>query len=576
MERMEREYSMMPSSPTRRVAFTGGVSNPVRQESSSRARSKTYDVTSVSSDHSGFDGMDSEEYMKWGRSEGRSSTCRSSTWHPSTQQTWMLVGQRHEVDERREAMTQGKALFLRVLAQRSEGVWRTRTTARTEEARIIEDGVRRELVAQQQALSSTSAFWAKRKSDDESYLQRLQESRTPREKQLPEAFVRQEVEWVEGVRKALRQSSAWAEQLPKLIDAHNKASGEILAVVDDVRALWNEAENRVAQTRAEVWPRGAEHPDAEGDMDAMPCLWLAVRNYLEACEGLSAVQSKHLARLKNEERRMARLGAWVEMSLDADGEEAQDEPLDWVAPDLDSSACALGSLMRAKKNSIDGSPVRSMRLTGLARQRLHSRTTTLGDGGDMEDLDEAEDNWSDESSDESSDGEGAPNLARDLSPLVVHEQDVKMRRNTDDGESWVSARVLMSVDLWLYVLTLDKEPKREPKAKCLPSRKARTRSSIMGCGAGRQGFLTSRPDEAIPLVTKCKRPVAQIVDGAMIQLDYRPQQLRGFFENLSGMLFGTPSEAAESLWLRCADEVACAELFSALELVNELYPADVD
>mmetsp|Transcript_30115 Transcript_30115/g.76054 ORF Transcript_30115/g.76054 Transcript_30115/m.76054 type:complete len:502 (+) Transcript_30115:181-1686(+) len=434
--------------------------------------------------------------------------------------TWLLVGRRHSVDERRDAMEQGKALFLRVLATRADGVWRARTAARADELQALEDDIQTQLSQQAQSLKVSRDFWAERYDSDRAYLGRLESSTLAAKKSaLPHSQVRQQAEWRTVIERAAEQAEGWARRLPELVASHEDAAAEVRKAVARAVGESGEASKLVRAAREEVWPAAAPmstkallapgtHAPDQGPEGA--CLWLTVRRYLAACDRLQSSQIVALARLHRAKRRVAELGQWVNETLGRG-----------LGGDLTVSLpCSPSSPLQ----HIGGSP---------AEQEEEEK----------QEAEEEEEEESSEHSDESSDAEGL-DMSMDLSALIVHEQHVELCTSSgEECDSWATARLLLSVDLWLHVWTAD-----------MPSE--------------------SVPMTSIPLARTCLRPVAErsTTDHRVLYFVFRPPTAPGLFTSLSTLLRRGQDSVPQELRLRCGDLASSDELLAALELVEKLYP----
>lgn len=411
---------------------------------------------------------------------------------------WLLVGRRHSVDERRDAMEQGKALFLRSLAERADGVWRTRTAARADDLQALEESVHAQLARQACALQATRDFWAERHSCDHAYLGRLESCASAASSvAMPANQARQESEWRASIQRVAEESATWANQLPDLVASHAKAAGQVRRAVAAAMSETREASKFVRAARRDVWlvtPAAMAHLPGSHTPDngpEGPCLWQTVMRYLAACDGLQTSQTLALSRLGREEQRALALGEWVDRVLGA-----KDSP----------AALSPTSLL----NSIPEQ-------ANFGSRELLCRSAG-GNGGDLD-------------------------MSVDLSALIVHEQQVDIRRVEGERDVWVPARILMSVDLWLHIWTSD-----------MPS--------------------LSPPLDSIPLARACLRPVAEVTtdNPYVLRFLFRPPAAPSFLQKVGNLLWRVHMTKPGTLWLRCENTAATGELLSALELVERLYP----
>mmetsp|Transcript_35694 Transcript_35694/g.70653 ORF Transcript_35694/g.70653 Transcript_35694/m.70653 type:complete len:543 (+) Transcript_35694:89-1717(+) len=460
--------------------------------------------------------------------------CRGNP-NPST---WLLVGRRHSVDERRDAMEQSKLLFLRSLGAKADGVWRGHTAARAEELQASEDRIHDQLQRQAQALRSAYAFWAQRHASDSEYLARLEACASTLGNQcssnvgrngteLLRGQAQQETWWRQGIQNAAEDSAAWMEQLPRLIDSHDRAAGEVRKAVARASAEAQAACSLVRAAKAQVWP-----PAAAGAMDKLPgahgsdigpdsgCLWLATRSYLAACGGMQAAQTAALCRARREEQTVSHLGQWVDAALDCSSAGGRWQlPLTTVpAPSRESA-----------KAEAPESPTQP-------EEESHEQAESCC--------------WGSESCNEtetSDDDDDRPlDLSTDISALVVHEQEVDVQSGAQlDPTAWVPSQLLLSLDLWLHVWT--------PRALA----------------------TDSGPGRSIALPRDCLRPVAERVadQSNILRLLERPRIISTrLFDRLAGWLQAPDGKACGDLWIRCANEKDCNGLLGALELVERMYP----
>lgn len=432
--------------------------------------------------------------------------------------SWLLVGRRHSVDERRDALEQGKALFLRVLAARADGPWRARTAACADEIQAMVEHVRDQLEQQEHSLREARDFWAERHNADRAYLERLQASASAVNRgALPPSQACWAMDWRLGVQRTTDNSAAWAEQLPHLIERHEQAAAEVRRAVARASGDAESASALVRAARAAVWPvaaravgqpRGGSHSADSGPDGA--CLWQAVRQYLTACDGLHGAQRATLARLRREERRLVSLGRWVEDVLG-----------------------------RASSDSVASLPLSVPQLAPGSKAR--SEFEEEREEQEQEREQEQEEGYC---TSEGTEEEEVLDLSMDVSALVIHEQNVEVCRDAlAEGSTWDPSHLLLSVDLWLHMWTPADLPHE------------------------------SAPTESLALAQTCLRPVAiRSDDPRVLRLMPRPQRLPGLLERLGGRLWAAPESAPCGLTIRCCDAAACEELLGALELVEKLYP----
>lgn len=463
--------------------------------------------------------------------------CRGNP-NPST---WLLIGRRHSVDERRDAMEQGKLLFLRGLGAKADGVWRGHIAARAEELQASEDRIHEQLHRQAQALRSAYAFWAERHASDSEYLARLEACASTlgsncssnvgqKGTELLKGQAQQETRWRQGIQSAAEDSAAWMEQLPRLIDSHDRAAGEVRKAVARASAEAQAACSLVRAAKAQVWP-----PTAAGAMDKPPgahgsdvgpdngCLWQATRSYLASCGGMQAAQTAALCRARREEQTVSHLGQWVDTALDR------------------SAAGGRWQLPLTVAPTVPAIPVESTKVEApepptQQEERRHEETESCCWGS--ESCSEAE--TSDDDDDRPLD------LSTDISALVVHEQEVDVQSGAQlDPTAWVPSQLLLSVDLWLHIWT--------PRALA----------------------ADSGPGRSIALPRECLRPVAERVADQpnVLRLVERPRIISTrLVDRLAGWLQAPDGRPCGDLWIRCANERECSGLLGALELVERMYP----
>eukprot|EP00929_Paragymnodinium_shiwhaense_P058184 TRINITY_DN29136_c0_g1_i1.p1 TRINITY_DN29136_c0_g1~~TRINITY_DN29136_c0_g1_i1.p1 ORF type:complete len:546 (-),score=134.55 TRINITY_DN29136_c0_g1_i1:114-1751(-) len=367
----------------------------------------------------------------------------------ATSSSWLLVGRRHSVDERRDSIDQTKVQFLRKLAARTDGIRRSTTTACCEALQHMEERIEAQISEQTSALERTGKFWADRHAADLAYLAKLQSSQisssdassaagaTP----LPKNQADREQLWLEETRKAAERSWAWAKELPVLIDSHRAAASQVRRAtrlaLQDVEA----ASKAVRQAQSALRPsntavQAAKMPGTHSE-DGGPegsCLWLVACRRIAAEEDLQRAQRAALARLKREEKRLACVRDWVDAVLDRES---------------------------GSGSSLDEPPVPS--LPELVPEQSPEQAPE--DDGTS-------------SRDEESDLDDTPRSASDTEALIICRHDVELC--SGDDASWTPAHILLSVDLWLHIWTPPQLAKAAPAS----------------------------PSRSIPLARACRRPVA--------------------------------------------------------------------
>lgn len=234
--------------------------------------------------------------------------------------SWLLVGRRHSVDDRREAIERGKDLFLGVLQQAVEGSWRERVIIQTKDLKSLHEQLVSGMEAQVATMEAARRWWAERHAADVGYLARLTECGAPPSPEVAheESF---ETDWIAKVRKVCERSEALSAQFPKLTASHSAAIANIHRVVERVADDVAKAQSAEGASQRTVWPQahslavqlpGTHTPDFG---PTGPCTWLAVRRYITACDALEGALIAGLAQLRRAERRLAHLGDWVSTVL---------------------------------------------------------------------------------------------------------------------------------------------------------------------------------------------------------------------------------------------------------------------
>lgn len=427
-------------------------------------------------------------------------------------EAWLLVGRRHSVDERREAMDQGKTAFLRLLAERADGTWRAQTAARAASLQGIEDRVTAQLASQSKALEASRIFWTERQAADKAYLGRLDSCHSSSSMTfMPGDQAREERAWRTSMEQTAEESDSWAQRLPGLITRHESVAGQIRQSITRAVGDSDEASKAVRTAKSDVWPvtaaPGAQLPGTHAS-DMGPegaCIWRAVKRYLAACDWLQSSQEVALARVQREEERSVRLGEWVD------------------------------KVLNNGRKSPTVSPALSDEVPGDTPKECGARPgppflRRLGDKSESDS----------DSEDSSTEGLGA---SLDLSALVVHEQSVEMRHSEEDGVPWQSARMLLSVDLWLHVWT----------------------SEVPANGDATASY---------PLPSACWRPVAEVSseDSRVLRFHFRTPSTPSLLEGLARRLRREADPPPRSLCLRCETSNMAKELLQVFELVEKLYP----
>lgn len=423
--------------------------------------------------------------------------------------SWLLVGRRHSVDERRDGMQQAKAKFLRVLAERADGVWRSRTAARAAELHTLEEKVNAQLTRQAQLLQASLNFWQNRHAADQAYLARLELCVSGGKEPLPGTQACHEAQWRSCIQQAEGSSAMWAADMPLRIEDHRQIEVEVRRAI--ARAIGDaEAAGRlVLAARGAVWPvtspawRSKALPPGSHSVDVGPegmCLWQAVRNYLAACDSLQEAQHSALARVYREQRRIVALGEWVDEVLNRGSE--------------------------------------SSRIPASSMSASRGHHAGAGDGEQTDRLRAGSDS-------DSSDDDALLDMSMDISALVVHAQDVDVRYSMDQGCAWAPSRLLVSVDLWLHVWGPAASPQEGTPSHSIPLARACLRPV-----AERHG------DEA-----------------GVLRLRFRPAEPAGILTRLSRFVWDSERGVPPTtMFIRCAHDEAAADLLGALELVEKLYP----
>mmetsp|Transcript_78057 Transcript_78057/g.135358 ORF Transcript_78057/g.135358 Transcript_78057/m.135358 type:complete len:511 (+) Transcript_78057:88-1620(+) len=447
---------------------------------------------------------------------------RHNSFTSGSSSSWLLVGRRHSVDDRRDALEQGKTLFLHSLAEKADGLWRTSTATRAEQMQQAEEQAENKLTAQAQSLKAASDFWAERHTSDKAYLERLEAcaNASSGASALPPQQAQAEAEWRLNMQSKAEYSGSWAKKLPDLIESHEKSAAEIRRAIVRAIADADSASKLVRDARASVWPPKPVRAPTKflgsqgADFGPGPCLWLAVRRYLMACGGLHRAQSTALARVKREEERLALLGSWVDRALGhTDGGSGLTSP-------VHSHGGSVSSHSSAGLSTASSVPEVSPERTHKA-ERDPAQESESGEESEEEVLD----------------------ISMDVSALVVFEQGCDVRRTSD--ESWASSHLVFSVDLWLHIWT--------------PS----------------DNYRTTTPADSISLTGACLRPVAERCkeDPRVLQLRFRPPAVpTGVVKSIGSMIWGKSGDQQRELWIRCADDEEADELLASLELVEKLYP----
>lgn len=423
---------------------------------------------------------------------------------------WLLIGRRHSVDDRRDAMDRGKAVFLRTLAARVDGAWRTRIAVRAEALQSFEERMHSEVARQAEALEATLAFWAERHASDQAYLARLETCASAAlSATLPTSQARQEMEWRTGIQRAAFRSAAWAEQLPRLIASHKVAVNQVRRAITRAVAEAAAASKAVLAAEGAVWPatmpalalKVPGYRSADSAPESESCLWQVARAYLMACGTLHCAQEYALARAHREQRRVVCIGEWVDTVL---GRRAEDT-IEALSPLPGTAATAEGWAFAEDQDA----------------ESAHSGN-------------------------EDNEEEKALDMSYDISALVVHEQDILVRRNDDAEGAWTPARMLLSVDLWLHLW--------------IPA------------GLPRDGA----PTESLSVARDCLRPVAVVCaeDARTLQFRFRPWVAPGLLEGIGIFLRRDARRRTplKDLWLQCADAKVAGEVLAVLELVEKMYP----
>jgi hypothetical protein len=420
-------------------------------------------------------------------------------------------------------------------------VWRGHTAERAEELQASEDRIHEQLQRQAQALRSAYAFWAERHASDSEYLARLEACASAlggncstnvgrKGTELLRGQAQKETRWRQGIQNAAEDSAAWMEQLPRLIDSHDRAAGEVRKAVARASAEAQAACSLVRAAKAQVWP-----PAIAGAMDKPPgahgsdvgpdngCLWLATRSYLAACGGMQAARTAALCRVRREEQTVSHLGQWVDAALDRSAAGGRCQLTLTVAPTVPALP-------------VESTKVEAPEHPTQEEEQRHEQIESCCWGS--ESCSEAE--TSDDEDDRPLD------LSTDISALVVHEQEVDVQSGAQlDPTAWVPSHLLLSVDLWLHIWT--------PRALA----------------------ADSGPGRSIALPRACQRPVAERVadQSNVLRLSERPRIVSTrLFDRLAGWLQAPDGKPCGDVWIRCANARECNGLLGALELVERMYP----
>eukprot|EP00405_Crypthecodinium_cohnii_P037494 CAMPEP_0206535666 /NCGR_PEP_ID=MMETSP0325_2-20121206/6277_1 /ASSEMBLY_ACC=CAM_ASM_000347 /TAXON_ID=2866 /ORGANISM="Crypthecodinium cohnii, Strain Seligo" /LENGTH=492 /DNA_ID=CAMNT_0054032705 /DNA_START=1 /DNA_END=1479 /DNA_ORIENTATION=+ len=423
-------------------------------------------------------------------------------------EAWLLVGRRHSVDERRDDMQTGKALFLRVLASRADGPWRTQTAAQANELQALEDSIVAMLKEQSTKLRATRDFWAARYASDSQYLERLSNCASGAAA-IPFEQAEHETHWRESIGAAVQCSGAWAMRLPDLLKSHEEAACSLRRRVSQALVEPVEAGNLVRKSRSEVWPATANSSgfiQAIGghDSDTGPdgsCLWNNVRRYLAACDSLHSSQVVALARVRREATRATRLGEEVTKALSSS--------------DGSTSFSTLSSPLSA-----------SLCSTPTAKDIQHATGFHVIGA---------------ESSPSNVSHEDHLSTGIDLGPLIVHEVAVEVK--TDDR--WVDGYTLMTVDLWLHVWIGQSSSEGNPSLS-LPLPKC--------C---RRPVAAAFPEDSRCLEFRFAPP---------------SKSSASWLRAVGNLIVGRQELIPQELAFRCQDQSTCDQLLTALELVEKLYP----
>lgn len=332
--------------------------------------------------------------------EGYRNRTRSSSW--------LLVGRRHSVDERREEVEAGKHAFLRFLAAEASALRHQRFETQAAELAELDKSLREEMARQADVLAASKEFWVGSFAAGRSYLtnlERLADSSSAAS--LPHEIGQAAAEQIAQARKVASRAEAWALWMPHVGECYAPAVEEVGRTLE--RAMQNvEAATSMAEKRHfSLWPCSTEVPVGACKLtvpnrhsaDAGPeggCLWLAACQFLAATEALEASHQVALAQLRRQDKKLKALALWLDEALNCDSLEDR------------------------------GSPTN---LASLPSQQPSSPVVRPSDEPLLESV--------------------------DLAVLVVHEVEAEVcydyPRDTTDDSTWVPVRLLLSVDLCLHV-----------------------------------------------------------------------------------------------------------------------------